>query len=274
MIFVKALVVFRIQRDRDTYLIDCVTGCVKKRAITSSLTRQKEQQASVIIEKSERNDSWGSENDFMEINLDEWGNDGDGSTSNGHKRNDGNDGNENTSKRDGTVPCNKENDRNRNDENCEGDSSETSGSINDLSTNEGWMQPLNQLSSIPINCRYCEKTFIRPANLARHEKNNCLKNMIAKCYTETNANPFVCTECGARFKHKKALNYHVRHMCQRSVKCNICHKNLIGTVVSARHLRTCAQKHAKKTERINDNEDQEDLLNSDSFVISEISDND
>ncbi|XP_060814411.1 longitudinals lacking protein, isoforms H/M/V-like isoform X3 [Bombus pascuorum] len=247
-------------------------GCVKKRATTSSLTRRKKQQASEIIEKSERNDSWGSEDDFMQIDLNEWDNDGDSITSNGRERNDGNEGNENTSKRNETARYNKENNRN-NDENCEGDSG-SSSSITDLSTNEGWMQPLNQLPSIPINCRYCEKTFSRPANLARHEKNNCLKNEIAKCHTERNANPFVCMECGARFKHKKALNYHVRHMCQRSAECNICHKNFTGRVVPARHLRMCQQKHMKKIECVSDNEDQKDLLNSDSFVISEISDDD
>lgn len=91
-------------------------------------------------------------------------------------------------------------------------------------------------------CKYCDKEFKLGRNLTVHMKNNCLKNPAAACNLPDMTRPYVCSVCGCCFGKRKALNYHEKHICQKSITCHICNMELSGSTTIARHIARCKEK--------------------------------
>lgn len=93
-----------------------------------------------------------------------------------------------------------------------------------------------------FSCNYCGAVYGGKNHLSRHVTNNCLKNPYAQCNTDKKNRPYVCLDCGCRYKMQKALRFHQKHECSSYATCPMCHKTMIGPFVSPKHLKLCKRK--------------------------------
>ncbi|XP_043527205.1 zinc finger and BTB domain-containing protein 5-like isoform X2 [Frieseomelitta varia] len=151
-------------------------------------------------------------------------------------------------------------------------SQDNNSKFSETSTSAEWMEAFDSnLFANQICCPYCKMTFSRRIHLSKHLKNNCLKNPVAKCNSDLINNPYVCKTCGLRFKMQKFLNYHARHVCGRTVVCDICHTELKGSTVSGKHKKICMQKQKKRSLRNKtENENQSTFSNLSSNLSDKI----
>lgn len=110
------------------------------------------------------------------------------------------------------------------------------------------------------NCNFCGKIFKSLRSLNKHSGNTCYWNPQSGGYQAQSKKPFSCYECGAAYKRKSGLNFHIRHECGRVQQCDQCGDTFLhyGSLYTHK-LRRCTSKNTEAEQNVSEGVRQESV---------------